>query len=127
MRLHLDRPAVVCTAAVSLFTAVAAVAPSTARADDTLPTPLPSVASLVDAATTAATDTVAASPVPDPTLDTGAAAGPDAAPVVDAPESTPSEPAATRPITYCQIVIISISTSPAPSSSRGISTPFTAL
>jgi hypothetical protein len=92
MRLRLDRPAVVCTAAVSLVTAVAAVAPSTARADDTLPTQLPTVASLADAATTAATDAVAAAAVPDVTADTGAAPGLDAAPVVAPPESTPSEP-----------------------------------
>jgi hypothetical protein len=91
MRLHLDRPAVVCTAAVSLLTAVAAVAPSTALADDTLPTQLPTVASLADAATTAATDAVAAAPLPDVTADAGAAPGLDAAPVVDAPASTPSE------------------------------------
>ena len=91
MRLRLDRPAVVCTAAVSLFTAVAAVAPSPARADDTLPTRLPSVASLAEAATTTATDAVAAAPMPDTTLDAGAAAAPDAAPVAEAPESPPSE------------------------------------
>gem|GEM_PF-3738658 len=97
MRLHLDRPAVVCTAAVSLVTAVAAVAPPTARADDTLPTQLPTVASLADAATTAASDAVAAASLPDVTADTGAAPGLDAAPVVEAPESTPSEPVPAAP------------------------------
>src|SRR6478735_8625238 len=76
MRLRLDRPAVVCTAAVSLVTAVA---------------------SLADAATTAATDAVAAAAVPDVTADTGAAPGLDAAPVVAPPESTPSEPVPAAP------------------------------
>jgi hypothetical protein len=98
MRLHLDRPAVACAAAVSLLTAVAAVAPSTARADDALPTELPSVASLADAATTAATDAVATAPTPEVTTpDPAAAAGIDAAPVVDAPETTPSEPTPPAP------------------------------
>ena len=97
MRLHLDRPAVVCTAAVSLVTALAVVAPSTARADDALPTQLPTVASLADAATAAAADAVATTPLPDVTADTGAAPGLDATPVVDAPESTPSEPVPAAP------------------------------
>ena len=98
MRRHLDRPALVCTAALSLLTAVAAVAPSTARADDTLPTQLPSVASLTDAATAAATDVVAATGTPDVSPDADAVPGLDAAPATDVPETAPSEPpAATTP------------------------------
>ena len=76
--------ALVCTAAVSLLTAVAAVAPSTARADDGLPTQLPSVASLTDAATAAATDVVGATGTPDVTTDADAVPALDAAPATDA-------------------------------------------
>ncbi len=91
MRLRLDRPAVACTAAVSLLAAVATVAPSTARADDALPTQLPSVASLADAATAAATDAIATAGTPEVTADAGGVPGLDATPAADAPEPTPSE------------------------------------
>ena len=97
MRLSFDRPAVVCAAAVSLFTAVAAVGPSTAWADETVPTELPSVASLADAATTAATDAVGAASTPEVAADTVTPPALDVAPVADAPETTPSEPAPTAP------------------------------
>jgi len=97
MRLHLDRPAVVCTAAVSLLTAVAVVAPSTARADDGLPTQLPSVASLADAATTAATDAAGATETSTAAPDVGVVPGLDAAPVVEAPGPTSAEPSPTVP------------------------------
>ena len=98
MRLHLDRPAVVCTAAVSLLTAVAVVAPSTARADDGLPTQLPSVASLADAATTAATNAAGATETSTAAPDVGVVPGLDAAPVVEAPEPTSAEPSPTAPV-----------------------------
>ena len=97
MRLHLDRPAVVCAAAVSLVTAVAAVAPSTARADDTLPTQLPSVASLADAATAAATEVAATAAPPDSAPAAGAAPALDPVPAAESPETTPSDPSAPSP------------------------------
>jgi hypothetical protein len=63
MRSRLDRPAAVCTAAVSLVTAVAAIAPSTARADDSLQAQVPSVAAVADAVTAATTAAIPATPV----------------------------------------------------------------
>jgi len=97
MRLRLDRPAAVRTAAVSLLTVVAAVAPSTAWADDTVPTQLPSVASLADTATAAADDAVAAPAAPDVTADAGTVPALDAAPAVDGPEPVPADPATAAP------------------------------
>jgi hypothetical protein len=88
MRLHLERPAVVCTAALSLLTVVAAVAPATARADDTLPTQLPSVASLVDATTSAAADAVAAAELPAATVDDGAVPALDPAAAAEGSETS---------------------------------------
>ena len=57
--LQLDRPGAVCTVAVSLVAAVAALLPATARADD----PLSSVATVMPLADTApvATDAIASS------------------------------------------------------------------
>ena len=86
--------ALVCTAAVSLLTAVAAVAPSTARADDGLPTQLPSVASLTDAATAAATDVVGATGTPDVTRTPTPFPPSTRPPPRTLRESSPSEPAA---------------------------------
>jgi hypothetical protein len=62
MRPRLDRPAVVCTAAVSLVTAVAALAPSPARADDGLQTQLPTVGAVAATVTEATAGALAAVP-----------------------------------------------------------------
>ena len=60
MRSHLDRPGIVCATAVSLLTAVAVIAPSPARGDDTLQPQLPSVGAVAEVVTAATADALPA-------------------------------------------------------------------
>ena len=92
MRSHLDRHGVVCTAAVSLLTAVAVIAPSPARGEDSLQTQLPSVGEVAEAVTAATADAL-------PAVQTDAPRAVDVVPGLEpAPASDPAvapEPAAT--------------------------------
>ena len=91
MRPRLDRPAVVCTAAVSLVTAVAGLAPSPARADDVLQTQVPAVGTVAASVTDATAGALATVPT-DATEAVEALPGVEPSPPAD--ETTTTEPSA---------------------------------